>query len=269
MYDDGAGAALSGNVVGNVRRLRQVASPQLGNHRDVDVYLPRSYAASGRHYPVVYMHDGQNLFDHALSFAGEWHVDETMERIGSEGVEAIIVGIPNMGPARTNEYSPFADPRVGGGCGDDYIRFITHTLKPLVDAQFRTRREREHTGMVGSSMGGLITLYAFLTHPEVFGFAGVMSPSLWVAGGAIFGVVEQVERWHGRLYVDTGTAEGRAQMRHTREMARLLRRKTVHPRLQVRYVEDRGAGHNEAAWASRFERAIRWLLPRTPSELNW
>ena len=124
----------SGNTVGNIRRLGQVHSPELGNHRDVHVYLPPSYANSGRHYPVVYMHDGQNLFDHAMSFAGEWGVDETLERIAHEGVEAIVVGVPNMGAARTDEYSPYRDDRLGGGHGDAYLRFLTDTLKPLVDA---------------------------------------------------------------------------------------------------------------------------------------
>ena len=176
MYDHGAGDALRGNTVGNVRRLGQVHSPELGNHRDIHVYLPPSYANSGRHYPVVYMHDGQNLFDHAMSFAGEWGVDETLERIAHEGVEAIVVGVPNMGAARTNEYSPYRDDRLGGGHGDAYVRFLTDTLKPLVDQQFRTRREPEHTGLAGSSMGGLISLYGFLRRPDVFGFAGVMSP---------------------------------------------------------------------------------------------
>jgi predicted alpha/beta superfamily hydrolase len=174
-----------------------------------------------------------------------------------------------MGPARTNEYSPWSDQRLGGGQGDRYVQFLTDTLKPLVDGRFRTRREREHTGIAGSSMGGLISLYAFLVRADVYGFAGVMSPSLWFAGGAMFEHVARLEGWIGRLYLDTGTAEGRNQVRHTREMVRLLRRRAAHPRLQLRYVEDQGAGHNEAAWAARFERAVRWLLPRKPGELNW
>jgi predicted alpha/beta superfamily hydrolase len=269
MYDEGAGDELRGNTVGNIRRLDQVFSPELDNRRDIHVYLPPSYTTSGRHYPVIYMHDGQNLFDHATSFAGEWGVDETMEAVAREGIEAIVVGVPNTGEGRTGEYSPWADARLGGGQGDRYVQFLTDTLKTLVDGQFRTRREREHTGIAGSSMGGLISLYAFLARPDIYGFAGVMSPSLWYAAGAVFEHAARVERWTGRLYVDIGTAEGRDQVRRTREMVRLLRRRAPHPRLQLKYVEDRGAGHNEAAWAARFERAVRWLLPRTRGELNW
>jgi predicted alpha/beta superfamily hydrolase len=268
MYDDGAGSKLRGNIVGNIRRLAGIESPQLGNRRDVLVYLPPSYGSSGRHYPVVYMQDGQNLFDASTSFAGEWLVDETMERVAADGVEAIVVAIPHVGKERADEYSPFRDDRIGGGRGNEYVSFLIDTLKPRIDAEFRTRRERAHTGIMGSSMGGLISLFGFLRRPGVFGFAGVMSPSLWVARRAIFGVAESVSRWDGRLYMDTGTLEGRGQVRQMREMVRLLRRRAVHPRLQLRYVEERGAGHNEAAWAKRFEPAIRWLLPKK-AEMNW
>jgi predicted alpha/beta superfamily hydrolase len=268
MYDDGAGTELQGNVVGNIRRLERVESPQLGNHRDVLVYLPPSYASSGRHYPVLYMQDGQNLFDATTSFAGEWLVDETMERVSREGLEAIVVAIPNHGRHRADEYSPFRDERVGGGRGDDYLAFLIDTLKPRIDAEFRTRRERAATGIMGSSMGGLISLYALLRRPETFGFAGAMSPSLWFGRAAIFGVASATSQWDGRLYLDTGTLEGRGHVRQVREMVRLLRRRAVHPRRQLRYVEDRGGLHNEAAWARRFEPALRWLLPKR-AETNW
>jgi predicted alpha/beta superfamily hydrolase len=268
MYDDGAGSEVQGNVVGNIRRLENVKSPQLGNHRDVLVYLPPSYASSGRHYPVLYMQDGQNLFDATTSFAGEWLVDETMERVSHEGLEAVIVAIPNSGKERADEYSPFRDERIGGGRGDDYLSFVVDTLKPRIDAEFRTRRERAATGIMGSSMGGLISLYALVRRSEIFGLAGAMSPSLWFARGAIFGVVSELTHWDGRLYLDTGTLEGRGHLRQVRELVRLLRRRAVHPRRQMKYVEERGAGHNEAAWARRFEPAVRWLLPKR-TETNW
>ena len=270
MYGNGSDTTpATGLHVGNVRVLSGVHSPELGNTRDVQVYLPPSYAHSGRHYPVVYMHDGQNLFDVSTSFAGEWRVDETFERIGREGVEAIVVAIPNMGHQRLEEYSPFHDPRRGGGRGDAYLDFIVRTLKPAVDARFRTRVERTHTGIIGSSMGGLISLYGFFRHPEVFGFAGSMSPSLWFADRAIFRDVASRQGWAGKVYLDIGTGEGRAQIRNTRLMARLLRQTAARPRLSVMYVEDKGAHHNESAWSGRFERAVRFLLPRTPPDLHW
>jgi len=270
MWDNGAGTQpATGRVVGNIRVLPAVASPELGNTRDVQVYLPPSYQSSGRHYPVIYMHDGQNLFDPTASFAGEWRVDDTLEGLGPEGVEAIVVAVPNMGEQRIDEYSPFRDPVKGGGRGDAYVDFLVRTLKPEIDRLFRTRHERTHTGIMGSSMGGLISLYAFFREPRVFGAAGVMSPALWFAGGAIFDYVASHRDWTGRIYVDVGTEEGRPNVRNARLMARLLRRTASRPRLGVMYVEGRGAAHNESAWADRFERAVRFLLPRRPEDLHW
>jgi predicted alpha/beta superfamily hydrolase len=270
MYDDGAGTVPAvGQVVGDIRVLPGVASPELGNTRDVQVYLPPSYHSSSRHFPVIYMHDGQNLFDPTVSFAGEWRVDDTLEGLSPEGVEAIVVAVPNMGERRIDEYSPFRDPVKGGGRGDAYVDFLVRTLKPEIDRRFRTRHERTHTGIMGSSMGGLISLYAFLREPGVFGFAGAMSPSVWFARGAIFDYVASRQPWTGKVYVDVGTAEGRPTVRNARLMARLLRRTASRPRLGVMYVEGRGAGHNESAWADRFERAVRFLLPRRPADLHW
>lgn len=270
MYDSGAGTVpATGQIVGNIRVLSGVRSPELGNARDVQVYLPPSYADSGRHYPVLYMQDGQNLFDPSVSFAGEWRVDDTLERIAAEGVEAVVVAIPNMGPERINEYTPFVDPYRGGGKGDAYLAFVVHTLKPEIDRRFRTRHERTHTGIMGSSLGGLISLYAFFRHPEVFGFAGVMSPSLWWANRAVFPFVGQSPRWVGRVYLDIGTAEGRAHVRDARLMGRHLRKTAERPRRDLLYVEEKGAGHHEDAWAERFERAVRFLLPHTPPDLHW
>src|SRR4051794_24975646 len=270
MFDSGAGTTpATGNIVGHVRVLPNVRSPQLRNARDIQVYLPPSYKTSGRHYPVIYMHDGQNLFDPELSFAGEWGVDETMERLGPEGFEAIVVAIPNMGGERSHEYSPWVDARAGGGKGDAYLDFIIQTLKPKIDVKFRTRHEREHTGIVGSSMGGLISLYAFLRNPEVFGFCGAMSPSLWFANRAVFEYATTIERWFGRVYLDIGSEEGQRHVRNTQQMARLLRTRCPYPRDQVLYVLDEGAHHTEQAWSRRFETAVRFLLPRRTAELQW
>ncbi|MGE5198056.1 MAG: alpha/beta hydrolase [Rhodospirillaceae bacterium] len=270
MWDNGAGTVpATGQVVGNIRVLPAVESPELGNTRDVQVYLPPSYQSSGRHYPVIYMQDGQNLFDPTASFAGEWRVDDTLERLGPEGVEAIVVAVPNMGAQRIDEYSPFRDRLKGGGRGDAYVDFLVRTLKPQIDGRFRTRHERTHTGIMGSSMGGLLSLYAFFREPQAFGFAGAMSPSLWFADGALFPYVEAHPNWAGKVYIDVGTREGRPTVRNARLMARLLRRTASRPRLGVMYVEGRDAAHNESAWADRFERAVRFLLPRRPDDLHW
>ncbi len=247
-------------VGGTLRVLRGCHSAQLGNSRDILVHLPHSYDRSDRRYPVIYMHDGQNLFDPRTSFAGEWGVDDALAAIDDCAVEAIVVGIPNSGMRRLDEYSPFPDPRLGGGDGDAYLSFIIDTLKPIIDADFRTRPEREHTGVVGASMGGLISLFAFFERPEVFGFAGVMSPSLWFADGAIFRYIDDSPFVRGRLALDIGTAEASVMVHDARRLHEQLLGKGYLAGRELRYVEDEGAGHNEAAWGGRICGVLRFLL---------
>lgn len=230
-----------------------LASPQLENRRDLLVYLPPDYAAGGGPYPVLYMHDGQNLFDQATSFGGhEWRVDETMEALAEERISAIVVGLPNMGEDRIAEYNPFPGR---GGRGEEYLSFLVSTVKPLIDETFRTRREREHTGMIGSSMGGLISLYGFFRYPEVFGLVGSMSPALWFAGGAIYSYVSQVPFRPGRIYLDHGTHDNRAG-----RMNRLLVDKGYEPGQHLLYIKEEGGEHNEPTWARRLPGALRFLL---------
>ena len=261
-------------VVGDVLVAQDVDSPQLHNQRDVIVYLPPSYTHSDQRYPVLYMHDGQNLFDHATSFAGEWNVDETLEDLARQDrLEAIVVGISNSGASRLDEYSPFIDRSYGGGHGNQYVAFIANTLKPLVDHQFRTLPQRRKTGIMGSSMGGLISLYAFFRREDTFGFAGVMSPSLWFAKGSIYGYVENASYLPGRIYLDAGTREmggsryslrKRVQSRNyyagVRRMKRILVNKGYRPVRDIMHVEEKWANHNEAAWARRLPGALRFFL---------
>lgn len=262
-------------VVGNVRVLPGLYSPQLGNSRDILVYLPPSYEAGSQEYPVLYTHDGQNLFDEITSFAGEWLVDETMERLSHEGIEAIIVGIPNAGKERADEYSPYVDEKYGGGRGDDYLVFIIQTLKPIIEADFRVQKGPQNTGLLGSSMGGFISLYGFFRHPEIFGLAGIMSPSFWFADDAIYPFIAQTQFVKGRIYMDAGTREHSSRGRKVsnviqsrryyasvRRMHRLLAKKGYQPRRDLLYVEEKWAHHEERAWARRLPPAIRFLLDR-------
>ncbi len=252
------------SVVGTIKVMDQFWSPELENHRDILVYLPPSYDAGDRRYPVIYMHDGQNLFDKATSFADEWAVDEVMEDVSQDGLEAIVVGIPNMEEERCDEYSPFADPKHGGGKGDAYLYFIVNTLKPAVDRDFRTNPAREHTGIAGSSMGGLISLYAFFRHPDVFGFTGVMSPALWFAKRAIFGYVEQAPFVSGKIYLDVGTQEGAEELTDVRRLRELLIAKDYQSGRDFFYVVEVGGRHEERAWARRLRKELKLLLGSPP-----
>jgi predicted alpha/beta superfamily hydrolase len=246
---------------GGIHVLEHVRSPQRHNERDIHVYVPPSYDRRNATYPVVYMQDGQNLFDAALSFSGEWHVDESIARLSRHGLEAIVVGIPNLGAERCEEYSPFAHAKLGGGDGDSYLAFIADTLKPIVDREFRTVPGRSHTGIMGSSMGGLISLYGFFRRADTFGFAGVMSPSLWFGGQQIFDYVERAPVVTGRVYLDIGTGEGAAVVEDAQRMRDLLTRKGYVLDESLMYVEDAGATHAEHAWAQRLEPTLRSLLP--------
>ncbi len=181
--------------------LPSVPSPELDNRRDLYIYVPAAPARGDSRYPVIYMQDGQNLFDPAQSFAGTWGVDEALSWASRRGLDAIVVGIPNMGDARIAEYDPFM------GTGDRYLDFVTHTVKPIVDAQFPTLPDRRHTGIAGSSMGGLISLYAFFRYSESFGFAAALSPSLWFADGAppvARPAAREGLRWGARLSLGGG-----------------------------------------------------------------
>ncbi|MGN6756415.1 MAG: alpha/beta hydrolase [Thermomicrobiales bacterium] len=237
-----------------------VWSPQLNNERQILVHLPAGYAAGDQRYPVIYMQDGQNLFDPATSYAGDWHAGAALAVLERAGFPAILVGIPNMGKRRLAEYSPFREARLGGGAGDAYLNFVISTVKPLIDRDFRTLPAREDTAIAGSSMGGLISLYAFFARPDIFGLAGVMSPSLWFARGAIFRYLRRQPFVPGRLWLDTGDQEGGNMLANARRLRDLLTAKGYHPGINLHYLEAAGAGHNEAAWAARLPAVLRFLL---------
>jgi predicted alpha/beta superfamily hydrolase len=252
-WQDGS---VSGQLLGSV-----VKSPQLGNERTVLLYLPASYGSGERRYPVIYLQDGQNLFDPATAFGGNtWMVGETMTLLASEGLEAIVVAPYNMEKTRIQEYNPFPQWRHGRGAA--FVEFVADTLKPIVDHDFRTLGEAEHTTIGGSSMGGLISLYAFCTRPDVFGGALVMSPSLWVAHGAAYQVAREQLNPHGRLYIDNGTRESSAH-----PLAALAIEKGYQEGANLLYVQGKGERHTEPAWARRLPDALRFLL-RGPQEVK-
>jgi predicted alpha/beta superfamily hydrolase len=241
--------------------LEGIHSPELGNRRDVLVYLPPSYRTGERSYPVLYMQDGQNLFDASTSFAGEWGVGRAMNSAARRGLEAIVVGVPNMGPERLDEYAPWPDAEAGGGGkGDAYSGFLARTLKPLVDQRFRTQPGRDRTIVAGSSMGGLISLATLLRHPDIFGAAGVLSPSLWFAGGAIFSEVERSPLVPARIYLDIGVQEGPQHVGNARRMRDLLLSKGYRLNQHLRWLESRCGRHDERSWGRRFARALPFLL---------
>jgi predicted alpha/beta superfamily hydrolase len=261
-------------VSGTVLVWPSLASPQLGGSREILAYLPPSLAAARgggtpaqRRHPVIYFHDGQNLFDERTSYAGEWHADETLERLAGEGLEVIAVGVPHGRRARMEEYNPWRarNPRDWlrrhtGGRGDDYLAFLVDTVKPLIDSSFPTHTERESTGIFGSSMGGFISLYGLLTRPQVFGLAGVMSPAIFWADYRILRLIEERGLPPARIHLDMGGREWRGMLEDARRLREQLIAKGCVEGRDLRYVEDPEARHNEDAWARRLPDALRFLL---------
>ena len=199
----------SHTAVGNTKILDlDFSIPQLGRQRRIWVYLPVDYYTTNNHYPVLYMQDGQNLFDVVYTaFGVEWGVDESMDYLSSVfNPEAIVVGIDN-GPERIDEYSPWVNTSYGGGQGDEYVSFICNTLKPFIDSYFRTLPDRENTGIMGSSLGGLISFYGAIKHQDVFSKAGVFSPSFWFSDSVYTFIKSQGHLQNMRIYFVAGTQE--------------------------------------------------------------
>ena len=260
-------------LTGNIKRHRAFPSRILGNRRDILVYLPRGYRPFLRlRYPVLYLNDGQNVFDAATSFAGvEWGMDETAERlIRAKLIEPlIIVAVANMGEDRIDEYAPTSGmidakakrKKRSKGLARQYGQFLIEELKPYIDQKYRTKPGAEFTALGGSSLGGLVTLAIGMLYPQMFRRLMVMSPSIWWDNFAIYRLVDSIsEKPPLKIWLDTGTVEpGWEQMR---ELANRLIEKGWKLHKDLEYMEAQGADHSEAAWAARVEPALRFLFPR-------
>ncbi len=248
-----------------IEDIGSVPSDFLGPEREVHVYLPPGYDATDALYPVLYMHDGQNLMDaDSSAFGVEWGVDETASWLINEGTvePLIIVGIDST-PDRMDEYTPVVDLEYGGGGADDYGRFLVEELKPLIDSKYRTRKDAASTGLAGSSLGGLVSMYLGAEYDDVFGRIGVISPSVWWADRYI---VEYVEGLDGKLplniWLDIGTEEGSGETVADTQMLRdALVAKGWVLETDLAYREYEGAEHDEASWAARFNDILAWLYP--------
>jgi predicted alpha/beta superfamily hydrolase len=238
------------------------AIPQLKRERRIWVYLPPAYEKSRKRYPVLYMQDGQNLFDAKTSFAGEWQVDETLNQLDSTLKQnCIVIGIDNGAEKRMTEYAPWDHPRFGKGEGAAYTRFMVETLKPYIDQHFRTLPEPSSTAVMGSSMGGLIAFYAALEYPHVFGKAGVFSPSFWHSEAAFeFAQKKAPQAKKLKIYLLTGALEGKAEMiEPMQRMTKVLQAAGFTKRRLFSSLPKDGK-HNEAFWAREFAGAYTWLF---------
>ncbi|MBS1120714.1 MAG: esterase [Deltaproteobacteria bacterium] len=257
-----------------VQLLPSFHSTLLGNDRVVWAYLPAGYDENrDARYPVLYMHDGQNLFDPTRAFGGnEWKVDETLDGASEDGSirDLIVIGPENAGNSRTYEYTPTTDPGYpGGGGGGLYLRALVEELKPTVDTMLRTLPGRETTGVLGSSLGGLISADAGCTHADVFGIVGAMSPSTWWNNEVLVSEVQATGALRPlRVYVDSGDAgaeDNQDGVLQTNQLAATYLAIGYTDGVDFQHVVQMGAEHNEIYWAQRLPGALAFLFgPRTP-----
>jgi alpha-glucosidase len=233
--------------------------PQLNRTRRVLIYLPQDYATSKKRYPVLYMHDGQNVFDNLTSFAGEWNVDETLDSIGNHRKEMIVVAIDHGGSKRINEYCPYDMEKFGEGEGDKYVDFLVKTLKPFVDKNYRTLKSKKNTFIAGSSMGGLISMYAVLKYPGVFGGAGIFSPAFSVGPKIFDDMKARGGKVNSKIYFYCGEQEGENMVPYT-EMAFSEMRKVSNSRMVCLIRSD--GKHSESVWKEEFPLFYLWLMER-------
>ncbi|MVN20661.1 alpha/beta hydrolase [Mucilaginibacter sp. HMF7410] len=230
--------------------------PRLATTRRIWIYLPPDYHAETKSYPVLYMHDGQNLFDnHSASF-GEWGVDEYLDSVGKP--EIIVVGIDHGNNERLLEYNPY-DSEHGVGKGNAYVDFLVYNLKPYIDSNFRTQKGASCTSIAGSSMGGLISMYAAVKYPDVFGNAGVFSPAFWMAP-AIFSFAEEKELpGSSGFYFICGDLESGQMVPDMEKMASIIAQKNLKQgSLKVEVIV--GGRHEEKLWQESFPKFYQWLM---------
>ncbi len=232
--------------------------PQLNRTRRIWIYLPKGYATSGKNYPVLYMQDGQNLFNEKTAAFGEWGVDECLDTLQQKlSKECIVVGIDHGGDKRTTEYNPYDHPKYGIGEGKLFADFIAQTLKPFIDSKYRTRKGPENTFIAGSSMGALISFYAVLQYPSIFGAAGIFSPAFWVAP-QLFNDAEKFSTTSiPKFYLYAGNKESPTMVSDTRKMADILQKKE---RYVLRTVINPLGQHNETYWRQEFAGFYKWLM---------
>lgn len=234
--------------------------PSLGGSRRIAALLPYDYYERDTRYPVLYLHDGQNLIDGRSSY-GNWQLDKTLANLAMENFkDVIIVAIDHGGKKRIKEYFPYENERFGRGLGDKYLKFVLKDLKPLIDRLYRTKPERESTGIGGSSMGGLISLYAGIRAADVFSKYMIFSPSLWIAPQIYHDYRTLASHEEIDMYIYCGGRESKEHFPNVQRFANVLKDELPpHSRLHSRFSYNPYGEHKEDYWANEFPAALKWL----------
>ena len=244
----------------SVRVLETMQIPGLDRERLIRIYLPPSYGTSKKRYRVLYMFDGQNLFDDATSYVGEWGVDETLDAMAkSDGLELIVVGIDHGNEHRNTELSPWSNPQIGKPEGEVFLDFVIKRVKPYIDNNFRTKPGRQDTAVMGSSLGGLMADYAAHKYPDTFGAVGIFSPSYWVSDEAYRYASEHPLARGTRVYLVVGSKEPKDMTAGMRKMEWQLRGAG---KISMYSTVREDAEHNEKAWRAELPMALRFLFLR-------
>lgn len=244
----------------NVKILEhEIFVPYSGTYRTLRIYLPPSYGKLDKRYPVIYMLDGQNLFDDRTSYVGEWGVDETLDKFISEGKqEVIVVGIDNHSVFRMQEYNIYNHPDFGPQFGEIFIQFLVENLKKYIDEKYLTLSDRSNTAIIGSSMGGLMAFYSIIKYPEIFSKAGVYSPSFWVSD-KIFELHQQNKKLNDiKIHMIVGSNEGANMVMNFEKMESILKSEYSDENLKIEEVK--GQGHSETFWKMYFPESYLWFF---------
>ena len=234
--------------------------PQLNKKRKIWALLPHDYDTSTERYPVMYLQDAQNLFNEKAQY-GNWEIDKKLAVMAEYKIgKIIVIAIEHADNERIIEYN-VGNTVLGAGQGKKYIRFLTDTLKPFVDAKYRTKPEREHTGIGGSSMGGLVSIFSGIMYPEVFGKLMIFSPSLWVVPKIKLSFLDMEEAEDSRIYLYAGGDESATMIDHVKNFRkRLLKKDHLKDKMKIRLSINELGKHNEQYWSDEFPKAIEWLF---------
>lgn len=239
--------------------------PQLNKTRRVWALLPHDYDTATESYPVLYLQDAQNLFNENAQY-GNWEIDKKLAVLSEYNIgKIIVVAIEHAEKERVIEYNVGATV-LGQGQGKQYIRFLSDTLKPFIDAQFRTKPQREFTGIGGSSMGGLVSIFSGIMYPEVFGLLMIFSPSLWVVPKIKLSFLDLEEPKDTRIYLYAGGDESATMVDHVQHFKKRLLKKNFANQLHVRLSINEEGKHNEIYWSDEFPKAIEWLFFSTKED---
>lgn len=261
---------------GKLHKRSDFSSRILAGRRELVVCLPPGYDENPlRRYPVMYFHDAQNVFEAHTAFipGNYWQIGETAHHLmETERIsDLILVGIPHGGDRRVDEFTPSRNPQNNyGGQAALYGRMLVEEVLPFIEHQYRVLPGAKNTGLGGSSLGGLVTIFLGIRYPEVFGKLAVMSPSVWWDYRMILRkIVSVTHRQRAKVWLDVGCHEGsspRATLRDVRLLRDVLVRKGWKSGINLFYYEDPEGGHDEKAWASRAPHMLQFLFPGTHAQ---